>query len=159
MSKNARMRFAKMYFDPKVKAKRVTESLWDALPGDCKELVRDFEKDHSMAQRIQRHYRKVRYTPGTAPAFAAKQRVLMFWGPGDFAYVVWATGDVGRKNTGYYEAKIYPDNWSKTVYYYDQAKREARHTDWALRGFFGVGGVNCERNYHEPRCVSLIKPW
>jgi hypothetical protein len=159
MSKSARMRLAKMYFDPKVKAKRVTESLWDALPGDCKELVRDFEKEHSMAQRIQRHYRKVRYAPGAAPAFAYKQRVMMFWQRSRGGYLPWAIGDVGRKGVGHYDARIYPDNTYRTVYYYDQVKREARHRDWALRGFFNVGGENCARSPHEPRCVAIIKPW
>ena len=160
-AKSSRMLLSKFYFDPLFKVK--TESLWDTLPQECKEIVRDFEREHLMARRIQQHWRQVRYSPGTAPKFAAKQRVLMFWGSPqeetETNFYQWATGDVGRKNTGYYEAKIYPDNWSKTVYYYDQAKREARHTDWALRGFFGVGGENCARNYHEPKCVSIIKPW
>ena len=161
-SKIARCLLFKKYFDPAFRAGN--KSLWDILPHECKAIVRDFERDILMATKIQKHYRMVRYAPGAAPAFAAKQRVLMFWsGPPDHDayddYVVWATGDVGRKNIGYYDAKIYLDEWSRTVYYYDQVKREKRHAEWVEKGFARAGGVNCERNYHEPRCISLIKPW
>jgi len=161
-TKRDRMLCTKKYFDKSFKVD--TKSLWDVLPTECKVIVRDFERDILMATKIQKHYRMVRYAPGAAPAFAAKQRVLMFWsGPPDHDayddYVVWATGDVGRKNIGYYDAKIYLDEWNRTVYYYDQVKREKRHAEWVEKGFARAGGVNCERNYHEPRCISLIKPW
>lgn len=155
----------KMYFDPKVKLVRVTDSLWDVLPKDCKDVVRDFEKEHLMAGRIQNHWRRVRYAPGTSPGFEGsargKQRVLMFWAltGGVREYVKYATGDVLRKGLGHYDARIIPDDWNKLIYYYDQVKREKRHAEWAEKGFQNVGGENCARSYHEPSRVSIIKPW
>ena len=87
----------KKYFSENSKVKRV-KNRWDSLPDDCREVIRTQQRMSSFAYRIQRHYRKVRYAPGTAPEFDTPhheiddgygglrtitnaQRVVVYWYP------------------------------------------------------------------------------
>jgi len=74
------------------------ESYWDALPEELQELILAHKKLIEFAAVIQKHYRKVRFTPGEAPRFcsAKGQRAIVQWHstkefPGDGG---WVSADV-----------------------------------------------------------------
>jgi hypothetical protein len=165
-----------MYFDPEFKVKRVSKSLWDFLPQDVTKVIRDFERKHYFAERIQRHWHKVRYAPGTEPepipgeghpwyrtnCWVPDQQVIMFFGkygpPRFFRNVSGRTWDTGwiikeypdRKTK--YTSRIRPDNFDPRnycVYWYSQKSREARY----------IEGRCPIRSLYEPKHVTLIKPW
>ena len=163
-----RVCLTKAYFDPAFIPPQ--ENLWSELPHECRMIIRNFDRKHSFAVRIQRHYRKVRYAPGTAPPYRkikyssryetlpsgyrrcvwnyTFQRAIIHWPKHNWecASIV-KTGNPKVK----YEAVLSGDyttpETGRHIYYYDLKKRAARNFGYLVAV------------PQDPQHVLLIKPW
>jgi len=176
-SKITRCLLLKKYFDPSFRTG--DKSLWNLLPHECKAIVRDFEREHFMAERIQNHWHKVRYAPGTCPAFADAnysfsyevqengrrvrkcstrcQRTIIYWTAVRNAprpiEIVWEPGHVARgprKNT-LYEAVLIGD------YTTAETGKQIYYYDLEKRAARNFGYLVAVPQ--DPLHVVTIKPW
>ena len=173
----------KKYFSDFFKVKP-SKNLWDSLPEDCKIIIREHQRRNSFAQRIQRHYRMVRYAPGTAPAFKMPdsmeiddgyggtreiyekcQQVVAFWHPQEFKKT-WMPGSVStgkciNKNGKEfkYDAGIY---FCSTIDGFDRYKYDYWYDPSNKNSVAQCSDdpemVNIRKKYLIRHCV-LIKPW
>jgi hypothetical protein len=74
----------------------VRMNLWDSLPEEVQELILIFKKPHDYSMVIQRHYRKVRYSPKETPEMmpGKGQRVLVHF------YKKSCIGQINRSDYG-----------------------------------------------------------
>jgi len=174
----------KKYFTGDFKLVKVKKSLWDALPEDCKAVVFEKRGLNKCAAKIQLHYRKVRYAPGTAPEFkfpdrvridanniiTVSQRVVINWHPASGK--TWAPGTVATgkcdlvsgPNAGTpfkYDANI--------LYVRDTPIEDMTDMDYIYAYWYDPKNLDDKyssdpemirvRNRHMIKNCVLIKPW
>jgi len=112
-------------------------NLWDNLPNDCKNIILEKKNLHDRASIIQKHYRKVRYSPDQlkvirrqprvrcATSNMAGRKVVIQWHPSTGRK--FEVGDIawGKKATKKYDCVVfynmgnnsYLDGYGNTITY------------------------------------------